>query len=559
MRKLRITIAQINTMVGDLDGNVERSLAAVREARSHESDLIVFPELTLSGYPPEDLLLKPGFLERCRIAFDRFVEDIDDDLCAVVGFVDGIGPVYNAAAVVTDRTVRCIYRKMLLPNYGVFDEKRYFTPGDQTVSFVLGDVHIGLSICEDIWEEEGPHCTLSSELAVDMVVNLSSSPFHAGKIKERADLLAARSRETNAAFLYVNLVGGQDELVFDGGSFLFDRKGICRAKLPMFKQQVAALDLEFDRAADDAPTAAVRLPAHGAYGAIAAPVMAPDLSTEAEILEALVLGTGDYIRKNGFEKVVIGLSGGIDSSLVAVVAVEALGPENVIGVTMPSVYTSTGTRSDAETLADNLGIKFHEIPISDIFDSYGDTLGDIFSGVQPDVTEENIQARIRGTLLMALSNKFGWLVLTTGNKSEMATGYATLYGDMAGGFAVIKDVPKLMVYRICAFINERRGHEVIPESVIARPPSAELRPDQKDADSLPPYDVLDPILKAYIEDDRGVNDIIALGFDPAVVKRVVRLCDQSEYKRRQAPPGVKITPRAFGRDRRLPITNRFRP
>lgn len=476
----------------------------------------------------------------------------------MTGCVDGIGPVYNSAAVISGKIIHCIYHKMFLPNYGVFDEKRYFAPGTYVVSFMLGDVNVGLNICEDTWVEDGPHRILSSEHNVDVILNLSASPFHAGKFAERNVMLSLISKSSNAAIAYTNLIGGQDELVFDGGSMVFDKNGKCIAKACVFGEELLTVDMEFDGPAPEGTFSSSRIPVHDMAKRKIKIAISKDLSTEEEILEALILGTKDYIRKNGFSKAVVGLSGGIDSSLVAAIAVSALGAENVIGVTMPSKYTSSETRTDAEILAKNLGIKFIEIPISQVFDEFNNSLTDIFKDCEPDVTEENIQARIRGTLLMALSNKLGWLVLTTGNKSEMATGYATLYGDMAGGFAIIKDVPKLMVYSISSLINKQAGREIIPESIIVRPPSAELRPDQKDSDSLPPYDILDPVLKAYIEDDLSVEDIVSLGFDRETVKRVVRLCDSSEYKRRQAPPGVKITPRAFGRDRRLPITNRYR-
>lgn len=558
MRNLRITLAQINTTVGDLGGNVDLCLKCVQKAETLGSSLIVFPELTISGYPPEDLLLKPGFLHRCGNALERFAEGVGN-ICAVIGFVDGIRPVYNAAAVVHNKKVQCIYHKMFLPNYGVFDEKRYFRPGKEPMSFLLGDMAVGVTICEDIWVPNGPHCALYTDHHVDVILNLSASPFHAGKIQERADMLSQRSRAGNAFVVYVNLVGGQDELVFDGGSMVFDKQGRCLAKAQSFTEQMLTLDIQLEGSSPSGIPSSAVIPVSITEKPPVGESIAPELSEEDEILEALVLGTRDYIRKNGFSKVVIGLSGGIDSSLVAAVAVQALGAENVRGVTMPSRYTSSGTRSDAEILAQNLGMTFTEIPISRIFESYCETLSGAFRGCEADITEENLQARIRGTLLMALSNKFGWLVLTTGNKSELATGYTTLYGDMAGGFAVIKDVPKTMVFRLSRLINKHAGREVIPESVITRPPTAELKPDQRDSDSLPLYEVLDPILKAYIEDDRGVENIVSLGYDRDMVKRVVRLCDSSEYKRRQAPPGVKITHRAFGRDRRLPITNRFNP
>jgi NAD+ synthase (glutamine-hydrolysing) len=558
MRTIRITLAQINTTVGDFDGNVNRMLAALREAENAGSDLAVFPELAIAGYPPEDLLLKSGFLHACTEAFDRFRSSVGNTP-VVVGYVRGEGPVANAAALIRNGETLCTYDKAFLPNYGVFDEKRYFTAGNAVSSFRIGDVHLGLSICEDTWVDNGPHKTLSLYHQVDCILNLSASPFHAGKIRERRELLATRARESNAAFVYVNLVGGQDELVFDGGSLVYSRTGECLLVAPSFLEAVCHIDLSFEGLGNRNTICPTVIDRSNDPREPLTPMISPDLSVPEEVLEALVLGTGDYIRKNRFSKVVIGLSGGIDSALVAAVAVSALGPENVVGVTMPSKYTSEGTRSDAEILARNLGIEFHEIPIGPAFGAFTDSLSPLFEGRAADVAEENIQARVRGTLLMALSNKFGWLVLTTGNKSEMATGYATLYGDMAGGFAVIKDVPKTMVYKVSRLINEQAGREVIPESIIDRPPTAELRPNQKDSDSLPPYDILDGILKAYIEDDEGVDTIAAMGYDRETVRRVAGLVDRSEYKRRQAPPGVKITPRAFGRDRRLPITNRFRP
>jgi NAD+ synthase (glutamine-hydrolysing) len=601
MKQLRITLAQINTTVGDLDGNLNRCCEAVKKAAGEGTDLVVFPELALTGYPPEDLLLRPGFLRKGMRALERFAEQTGD-VCAVMGFAEaprmghpgfcmqkpgtplhakagessewdeGVAPtcssyklgtplaVYNSAAVVSGGSVRCVYRKMFLPNYGVFDEKRYFTPGTRPVSFTLGDVIVGLTICEDIWVDDGPSRELSRGHRADLIVNISASPFHAGKILERENLLRRRTVEADAPIVYVNLVGGQDELVFDGGSMVFDREGTCLLRAPSFTETFAVIDMEFEKLSSASPQASAHIPLRRKSSSLppAQPVIVRHLDDEEEILEALVLGARDYICKNGFSKAVVGLSGGVDSSLVAAIAVDALGKENVIGVTMPSRYTSSGTYTDAGRLSGILGIRLIELPIHDIFEAFVRTLAVTFQGTLPDVSEENIQARIRGTLLMALSNKFGWLVLTTGNKSETATGYCTLYGDMAGGFAVIKDVPKTMVYRICRLINRRAGREIIPESVLVRPPTAELRPDQKDSDSLPPYEVLDPILKLYIEDDLGIEEIAARGFDPGTVSRVMRLCDGSEYKRRQAPPGVKITPRSFGRDRRLPLTNRFR-
>lgn len=557
MRRVRITLAQINTTVGDLEGNVARCLDAAGKAIENGSDLVVFPELAISGYPPEDLLLRPGFLRGCRKALEKFAAGAGE-ICAIVGLPDGIGPVYNAAAVVSGGKVHCIYHKMFLPNYGVFDEKRYFLPGTEPLSFRLGDITVGTTICEDIWVKKGPFCELSAVHRSDVIINISASPYNAGKLHDRTELLTERTTETETPIVYVNLTGGQDELVFDGGSLVFDGKGNCILKAPSFTEYLAVVDFEFENPLREGSAPCFKIPKRPEpQRSRVKPIIAPPLSEEEEIMEALVLGTRDYIRKNGFLKVVIGLSGGIDSSLVACIAAEALGRENVIGVTMPSQFTSTGTRSDAEILAKNLDIRFIEIPIGEVFTAFTKSLADPFRDTRPDVTEENLQARIRGTLLMSLSNKFGWLVLTTGNKSEIATGYCTLYGDTAGGFAVIKDVPKTMVYRLARLVNTRAGAEMIPASVLERPPSAELRPEQKDSDSLPPYDILDPILKDYIEHDMGVEEIVAHGFDRETVKKVVRMCDMSEYKRRQGPPGIKITPRAFGRDRRLPITNRF--
>lgn len=554
-----MALAQINTTVGDLDGNLARCIEKAGHAEALGADLVVFPELTLTGYPPEDLLLRPGFLRRCREVLDAFARS-SGNICSVIGFAGCDTAVYNSAAVVSGGAVRSIYRKMFLPNYGVFDEKRYFSPGDKEGLFFLNDVGVGLTICEDIWVDGGPYKKLGRFLGADVIVNISASPFHAGKIREREDLLRRRSIESGVPIAYVNLTGGQDELVFDGGSLVFDREGTCILRARSFTEEMAVIDLEFESGSPPVPenVARIKLSTRPKRPSVPSPAIAPPLREEEEVLAALVLGTRDYLGKNGFHTAVIGLSGGIDSSLVAAVAVEALGAEHVVGVTMPSRYTSTGTRSDAETLAANLGIRFMELPIHDVFEAYLRTLSDAFRETEPGLTEENLQARIRGTLLMALSNKFGWLVLTTGNKSETATGYCTLYGDTAGGFAVIKDVPKTMVYRVSRLVNERAGRDIIPESIIARPPSAELRPDQKDSDSLPPYDILDPILKCYIEEDRCLDEIVSRGFDPDTVRRVFQLSDTSEYKRRQAPPGVKITPRSFGRDRRLPITNRFR-
>ncbi|OGN99632.1 MAG: NAD+ synthase, partial [Chloroflexi bacterium RBG_13_52_14] len=487
------------------------------------------------------------------------------------------GDIYNAAAVIHDRELVDVYHKIYLPNYGVFDENRYFQAGSECTVWVIAGVNVGINICEDIWYEAGP-ATVQAYAGAEVIVNISASPYHLGKRSFRERMLGARASDNVAIVAHNNLVGGQDELVFDGNSIVLNEKGELVARGKQFEEDliVADLDVEavfrtrlhdprwrkrtllFEEQRWQAPKVIVSEEPVGAQKPPLAPRHFEVKGIPGEIYDALVLGTRDYIAKNGIKKVVIGLSGGIDSSIVAVIAVDALGAENVIGVSMPSRFSSPGSISDAELLTRNLGMRLLTIPIEKVFQAYLDVLKEPFKGVKPDVTEENIQARIRGNLLMALSNKFGWLVLTTGNKSEMATGYATLYGDMAGGFAVIKDVPKTMVYQLAKYRNALGGREPIPSSVLEKPPSAELRPDQKDTDSLPPYDLLDPVLKAYVEEDKSVEQILALGIDEEVVKKAARLVDSSEYKRRQAPPGVKITPRAFGRDRRLPITNHFK-
>jgi NAD+ synthase (glutamine-hydrolysing) len=569
-------MAQINTTVGDFKGNTEKILEAIAQGRSLGVDLLTFPELAICGYPPEDLLLKPKFIEENIRSLDRVLDGCSG-LTVVVGFVDAKADIFNAAAVIHDRKLVGVYHKIYLPNYGVFDENRYFQAGKECTVYVIGGVNVGINICEDIWYEAGP-ATVQAYAGAEVIVNISASPYHFGKRNFRERMLGARASDNVAIVAHNNLVGGQDELVFDGNSIVLDEKGELITRGKQFEEYliVADLDVEavfrtrlhdprwrkrtllFEEQRWQAPKVVVS----EAPISITKPPL-PQRQVEVrglpgEIYDALVLGTRDYILKNGIKKVVIGLSGGIDSSIVATIAVDALGPSNVIGVSMPSRYSSPGSISDAELLSRNLGTRLLTIPIERVFQAYLDVLAEPFKGVKPDVTEENIQARIRGNLLMALSNKFGWLVLTTGNKSEMATGYTTLYGDMAGGFAVIKDVPKTMVYQLTRYRNSLAGKELIPSTVFEKPPSAELRPDQKDTDSLPSYDLLDTVLTAYVEEDKSVEQIIAMGIDEEVVKKAARLVDSSEYKRRQAPPGVKITPRAFGRDRRLPITNRFK-
>ena len=576
MRRLRVGMAQINTTVGDFAGNTEKILKAVAEAKACHVDLLAFPELAICGYPPEDLLLKPQFIDKNLQALEKVIESCSG-LTVVVGFVDAKEDIYNAAAVIYDGKLVGTYHKIYLPNYGVFDENRYFQAGRGCPVYVINGVGVGVNICEDIWYEAGPS-TVQAYSGAEVIVNISSSPYHFGKRSSRERMLATRASDNVAIIAYNNLVGGQDELVFDGNSMILDEKGRIVARGKQFEEDLILADLDVEAVfrtrlhdprwrkesllLEEQRGRSTRIVVSETPCTTSKPPLSPrqfqvrDLP--GEVYDALVLGTRDYILKNGFEKVVIGLSGGIDSSLVAAIAVDALGPSNVTGVTMPSRYSSPGSASDSQLLAQNLGIKFLTIPIEKAFQAYLDTLAPSFAGTEPNVAEENLQARTRGNLLMALSNKFGWLVLTTGNKSEMATGYATLYGDMAGGLAVIKDVPKTLVYQLCKYRNSLAGREIIPSAVIEKVPSAELRPSQKDTDSLPSYDLLDPILTAYVEEDRSVEQIIATGFDEAVVKWVARLVDTSEYKRRQAPPAIKITPRAFGRDRRLPITNRFK-
>ena len=573
MKPLRLALFQMNPTVGDIAGNEARIAAAMRQARDAGAELFCAPELALTGYPPEDLLLKEHFLRDAGAALRRLATEARD-LVAFVGFPERAEDVYNAGAVLAEGEVKAIYRKVYLPNYGVFDEQRYFQSGPGGAVIEVNGVRIGLTICEDVWEP-GPPLSEEALAGAVLIVNISASPYHAGKGLERERMLAQRARDNVCAVAFCALVGGQDELVFDGHSVLLDADGSVIARAPQFAEDllIATFDPEVPRAMrlrDPRHRPAARLaqvnvpvlakltvpppaePATRAGGAVA-----DLLDPCAEVYAALVTGLRDYVEKNGFAHTVLGLSGGIDSSLVACLAVDALGPERVSVAIMPSPYSSGETQGDARVLADTLGVRRLEFDIAPIMKTYDEALAGAFAGRDPDITEENLQARIRGNLLMALSNKFGWLVLTTGNKSEVSVGYSTLYGDSAGGFALIKDVPKTLVYELIRYRNDRDPAHPVPASIISRPPSAELRPGQKDEDTLVPYDRLDPILGLYIESDLGEQGIQLRGYDAGEVGAIIRLVDRAEYKRRQAPPGIKISTRAFGRDRRMPITNRY--
>ena len=576
MRTFRLALAQINSTVGDLDGNTSKIIERIEAARSLQADLVALPELAIPGYPPEDLLFKPQFIQ-ANIAKMREVAQASKGITVVVGFVDADSDIHNAAAVAHDGEMVGVYHKMHLPNYGVFDEERYFGAGRECSVFVINGTHVGVNICEDIWQAIGP-TVVQRAAGGEVIVNISASPFHAGKLHSREKMLSTRAADNEVFVAYVNMVGGQDELVFDGASTVFDPLGEMVAQGSQFEEELIVADLDVEavfrsRLRDTRPRKEeasilrrVGSPKRVTLSEFSADSRAPLPRHEpvrhnsvGEVYAALVMGTRDYVRKCGFSKVLIALSGGIDSSVVASIAADALGGENVVGVAMPSRYSSEGSVLDARELAENLGIELRTVPIEEAYSAYLDTLAPHFRGTEVGVAEENLQSRIRGVMIMALSNKFGWLVLTTGNKSEMAVGYATIYGDMAGGYAVIKDVPKMMVYKLAEYRNSLSENPPIPRSVLEKPPSAELRPDQKDQDTLPPYSVLDPILKAYVEEDLSFDDIVGMGFDEEVVKRTIAMVDRSEYKRRQAPPGVKITPRNFGRDRRMPIANRFSP
>ena len=545
---IRIALAQYNATVGDLGGNAALMRQSAAAAQSKGADVVVFPEMCLCGYPPEDLLLRPQFLSDVRRTLDQMVLSWGGPVL-LVGFAEQQdGHSHNSLAVIRDGNIEAIYRKGLLPNYGVFDEKRYFTAGFEPVVIEINGCKIALSICEDIWNIDWLEQFLSGR-QFDLIINTSASPFHAGKIRQRQDIIGRCAKHFQRPVLYCNLVGGQDELVFDGRSMVADAQGNILAVAKAFESDILYADVEVK----DGKTI-VSIPEQFQAGLSQQPANAV-----AEVYQALVLGTRDYVRKNGFSKVMIGLSGGIDSALTAVIAVDALGRENVIGITMPSRFNSRETQSDAQKAAENLGIEFHSLPIEGVLKEFSTVLSTVPGWNERGIAYENLQARIRGCLMMSLSNQLGYLVLTTGNKSETAVGYCTLYGDMAGGFAVIKDVPKTLVYQLSDYVNRVRAKEVIPQSIIRRIPSAELRDNQKDSDSLPEYDILDAILQRYIEQEKSPSEIIAEGFPLRTVQRVIRLVDLAEYKRRQSPPGVKITPRAFGRDRRMPITNRYRP
>ncbi len=571
---LRIALAQFNAVVGDIAGNEARIAELIGQARDAGAQLVCFPELALTGYPPEDLLLKEHFLADACAALRRLAAGTTG-IVAIVGYPERAEDVHNAAAVLADGAVQASYRKVHLPNYGVFDELRYFQPGARGATIVVDGVTIGLTICEDVWQP-GPPLSDEALAGARLVVNISASPFDVGKGRRRERMLAQRARDDLAAVAFCGLVGGQDELVFDGSSVVLDHDGAAIARAPQFEESLLIAEVDTlaagsarlrdtrrrapATAADDAVDRLGSFSVRGrpSDAALGAPAIAPLLDEVDEVYGALVLGTRDYARKNGFAHVVLGLSGGIDSTLVALIAADAVGADRLTCVTMPSPYSSRGTRGDAHALAHNLGCELLELPIEPMMRAFDAALAEPFDGREPDLTEENLQARIRGNLLMALSNKFGWLVLTTGNKSEMSVGYSTLYGDSAGGFAVIKDVPKQLVYRLARRRDERAGGGLVPADLFTRPPSAELRADQRDDDSLPPYEVLDAILEGYVEHDLGRDQLIARGLPPDDVDRVIRLVDLAEYKRRQQPPGIKITTRAFGRDRRLPITNRYR-
>ncbi|HEX2575786.1 MAG TPA: NAD+ synthase [Aquihabitans sp.] len=578
MPRLRIASCQINTRVGAVEHNVGLVLEALAAAEAAGCDLAVFPELAITGYPPEDLLLKPGFIADNRAGLEK-VAAATGSCVAVVGFVDAGRDLFNAAAICAHGEVRGIYHKRELPNYAVFDEARYFARGLEPAQlWSVGGVSVGVSICEDAWNPAGPILD-QADSGAELIVNLNASPYAEGKLARRERLMATRAADASCALVYVNQVGGQDELVFDGGSMVFDASGDLIARSPQFAEDLLVVDLDVDpvyrqrlldprgRPTDRLlPVAVARSEEVEATHdrrstdaeALPAPAVAPVLDPDEEVYRALVLGTRDYLVKNGFADVVIGLSGGVDSTLVAAIAVDAVGPEHVHGVSMPSRYSSEHSRSDAALLAERLGIELRTIAIEPAHRAELEMLAPSFEGLAEDLTEENLQSRIRGLTLMALSNKFGWIVLSTGNKSEVAVGYATLYGDTIGGYSVLKDVYKTRVYDLCRWRNTQPGGPVIPEGVITKPPSAELRPDQRDDQSLPPYDVLDPILAGYIEEDRTVGELIGRGHDADTVRRIARLVDGAEYKRRQSPIGVKVTDKAFGKDRRLPITNGYR-
>ncbi len=573
----RIALAQINARVGDIEGNLNKILEYLGSAKDSGVDILCFPELSLTGYPPEDLLLKPNFINDSMRAVQE-VRRASENITVILGYPDKKEDIYNAAAIIHNKKLIDVYHKRYLPNYGVFDENRYFQSGVRAPVYKLGSTIFGVNICEDIWYPGDPTRRQALLGDAQIIINISSSPYYASKISSRERMLMSRAKDNSVNVVFCNMVGGQDELVFDGNSVVIGETGNIIARAKSFEEDLLIADINVNRAfrsrIHDPRRRKERhaLELHSEKAEIidisknlkqkTKPAIQPRIEDfyqrEEEMLRALVLGTKDYVSKNGFKKVVVGLSGGIDSALVAAIAVEAMGKDNVIGVAMPSRYSSKESVTDSEKLSVNLGIELLNVPIEKAYKSYLEMFSGVFAGKKQDITEENLQARIRGNILMSLSNKLGWLVLATGNKSEMSVGYCTLYGDMAGGFAVIKDVPKTIVYRLSNFYNVSKGSEVIPSSILTKPPSAELRPDQLDTDSLPPYEVLDPILKAYVEDDLSTEEIVSLGFKRSVVKKIIKMVDQNEYKRRQAPPGIKITARAFGKDRRFPITNLYK-
>jgi NAD+ synthase (glutamine-hydrolysing) len=587
MSTIRIALAQINPTVGDFEGNAKKIVDQLERARGEGAEVFAVPELALCGYPPEDLLLKPQFIDANLRALDRVIA-ASKDIVSIVGFVNKTIDIHNAAAIICDQELKSVYHKTYLPNYSVFDEFRYFDAGHSAPVYLYGDVHIGVNICEDIWYPGGP-TQLQSLAGAQLIINISASPYHAGKGRDRERMLATRAEDNAVALAYVNLIGGQDELVFDGQSLIINERGQIIARGKLFEEDLILADINTERVFKERlhdprrrqerldiaseglkiERRTIRDNAFKKSSPPAKPAAKAEHSVETaftlqaapdpaeEVYRALVLGTRDYVRKNGFKSAVIGLSGGVDSALVAVIAAEALGAENVSCVFMPTRFSSNESARDAQQLAENLDVDYHVVAIEDTFNQYLEMLRPVFAGAPAGIAEENVQARIRGNILMALSNKFNSLVLSTGNKSEMSVGYCTLYGDMCGGYAVIKDTPKTLVYEICAYLNRRSATPLIPEYILTREPSAELREDQKDTDSLPPYDILDAILEYYVEEDLSADAIIAEGFDPKIVAWVIRQVDINEYKRRQAAPGVRITPRAFGRDRRMPITNKF--
>tara|TARA_B110000014_G_scaffold261811_1_gene254326 strand:- start:3559 stop:5220 length:1662 start_codon:yes stop_codon:yes gene_type:complete len=552
-------MAQINPVVGDIQGNTDKIKNYIKQAQEHNVDVITFPELALTGYPPEDLLFKRHFIDDIKKHLQEITQ-FAKGITAIIGLAREENGLLNSAAVIHDRKMINYYDKKLLPNYGVFDEKRYFISGDKNPVYLIDGITVGINICEDIWFENGPTKD-QARLGAQLILNINGSPFDIEKRAIRENMLKERALENNVFISYTNMVGGQDELVFDGGSVILNPMGEVISRGKTFEEDLIITDLEFKKSEDfvESPTNIFVSNAqeNKSLKAISGnPVV--EIDQLEQVHKALILGTRDYVNKNGFSKVLLGLSGGIDSALTCYIAVKAFGKDNVLGVIMPSRFSSEGSITDSQLLANNLGIDTKIIPIEPAYTSFLEMLSESFIGTNLGVAEENLQARIRGNILMALSNKFNWIVLITGNKSEMATGYSTLYGDMAGGFAVLKDVPKTLVYELCKYINTLQEKSLIPQTIITKPPSAELREDQKDEDSLPPYDILDAILKYYVEEDKSLQEIVDLGYDKEIVKKATLLVDRSEYKRKQSPPGVKITPRNFGRDRRIPLINLYK-